>query len=239
MIDEITHCLRCQEPLRSQLSWQQIWSFTTIDWPSCCESCQSKFKKCATKGVCRYCQHPLIKADETICFDCQQWLKLYDEHYLDHRSIFEYNDFFKDWIRDYKYLGDLRQAQVMVPIMKEYYHQYSNYTWTYLPSSPQNYKKRGFNQIQVLFEKAGIPYQELFDYNINQLGQSQAKKNKTERLNLVQPFIINKEKLETKNILIMDDVYTTGTTLIRAKELLFQHSIERCLSITLARDSLI
>lgn len=105
-----------------------------------------------------------------------------------------------------------------------------------MPSSPSNFAKRGFNPSEYLLKVCGIPYSQLFDYQGN--CQSQAKKSRIERLSLSQVFQLREHDLNGDEILIFDDVYTTGATLIRAKECVIKKTNLSCRSLTLARDIL-
>ncbi|MBK0347964.1 ComF family protein [Aerococcaceae bacterium zg-ZJ1578] len=230
-------CLRCQLVFEQTIKWNDLWSLKRIFPEVVCEKCQSQFERCdvSQQIICRYCQHPIEQGDS--CLDCQHWLKLYDDNYLQQESIYYYNAAFQEWIIDYKYHGDTRQAAVMLAILNDYYHKYKDYQWIILPSSPKSLQQRGFIPAEYLLQQAKIPYTLLLNYKGD--GKKQAKKNKQERLALEQPFELNLKAKLSKNILIFDDVYTTGTTLMRAKQLLFQHGVNHCMSLTLARDLLV
>lgn len=230
------NCLRCGEALNQILTWKQLWTLKPIDWQYCCNQCWNQFEYCNSKDCCKYCQHPL--ENKGVCDDCRQWLTHYQNCYLQHQSIFLYNEGFQSWVTDYKYNGDIRQGRVMVPVIKQLFTQYRDYCWTFLPSSKINFEKRGFHQMEAILNYSKIPYNSLFLYNESLTTGSQAKKSRQERLKMVQPFILLPKNIEGLKILILDDVYTTGTTLLKAKELLFQANIQECLSITLARDTL-
>lgn len=228
------NCLRCQQLLNVRLSWQNLWKFERIKSSYICSSCINKFQHTSNIDTCRYCQHPLDE-QKHCCDDCHHWLLLYGEKVLDHYAIYIYNEAFKEWITDYKYRLDVRQAQVMVEVLNLIYQQYNNYLWTLLPSSPKNYKKRGFNPMEYLLECADIPFIKIFDYVGDNL--SQAQKTKRERMQLKQPFALkNHTDIKGKEILIIDDVYTTGSTLINAKVAILKAGAKSCKSITLARD---
>ena len=88
-----------------------------------------------------------------------------------------------------------------------------------VPLHPHKEKKRGYNQV-ALFGKTIADYLKVpFDKNVlikKTNTKSQTEQNKEERFNSVKnSFALNpKHQINSKNILIVDDVLTTGATLI-------------------------
>ena len=97
----------------------------------------------------------------------------------------------------------------------------------YVPISKDSLKKRGFNQCSVLAKNISsildIP---VIDCLVKVKETKEQKLlGKEERMkNILDAFEIkNKEKLFKKNILLIDDVYTTGATINECKK-----NIEKC-----------
>ncbi|MBD3949768.1 ComF family protein [Tuanshanicoccus lijuaniae] len=218
------------------MKWHDLWCLQRLYPEVICEKCQQQFSRCEVSQqlVCQYCQHPIEQGN--VCTDCQHWLTIYDESFLQQVAIYYYNEAFQAWIVDYKYHGDTRQAAVMLAVLNEYYRRYQAYQWIILPSSPKSLKQRGFIPAEYLLQQAKIPYDAPLVYAGD--GKKQAKKTKIERLALTQPFALKSAAKLRDKVLIFDDVYTTGTTLIRAKEVLYHHGVKVCVSLTLARDLL-
>lgn len=87
-----------------------------------------------------------------------------------------------------------------------------------LPLFPAKEKRRGYNQATVLCEGIGeIMKVDIFRDVIvrTQHTETQTKKGRVERwMNIEGKFeLINPEKIQNKNILLVDDVITTGATL--------------------------
>lgn len=66
---------------------------------------------------------------------------------------------------------------------------------------------------------------------------AQAKKTKEERMLMPQPFEVNvdKTKIINKEIILVDDVYTTGRTMFHAAECLLPYQPKTIRTFTLAR----
>lgn len=225
-------CLTCGALTDREISWVDLWKLEPLNDRKICRVCQKKFESGLEGKQCIYCQHHIKEG--SVCFDCHFWKRQYGEDYLKQESIFIYHDTFKSWIKMYKYLGDIRQAQVMVEYVRFYYKKYQDYVWTHLPSSPQNLIIRGFNPVREILDQSKIPYQSLFDYVGN--GENQAKKSRKERMKNANTFSLKGDNLNVRRVLLFDDVYTTGATLIHAKQLLFSSGVEEVMSLTLARD---
>lgn len=84
-----------------------------------------------------------------------------------------------------------------------------------VPLHPKKLKERGYNQLhlftQTLSKNFGIPY----DHEVmkrNFYKKAQALKKKSQRGDTENLFSLNKP-IENKNVLLIDDVFTTGNTM--------------------------
>jgi ComF family protein len=90
-----------------------------------------------------------------------------------------------------------------------------------IPLHPKKLKKRGYNQLtrfgKKIAEMLGAEYEEKLLYK-NKHNESQTKKNALERKeNVAGIFSLNEAaKYSGKHILLIDDVITTGATLVEA-----------------------
>jgi ComF family protein len=94
-----------------------------------------------------------------------------------------------------------------------------------IPLHPKRLRKRGYNQSEMLAEGistvTGIPvWTDVLERN--QFTETQTHKNQYERwMNVSEVFVCtNSQKLGRKHILIVDDVLTTGATLIACADVL-------------------
>lgn len=255
MVGKFSHCLLCQERLTFEPGLKEWFSFKPIQMDCLCPSCRNNFLEISTAGgeQCQGCCRPLDAMDgdkyhrvyyinndlRPFCYDCYRWAQEIDTEYLKHKALLAYNDGLRSWLHRYKYIGDLRLAQVVDVYLHEAYKDYREYVWLVLPSSPQSLAERGFHPTRLILESAGIEHHCPFDYIGD--GKRQAQKTRQERLQLEQPFAINTDRLELikdqQKLLIFDDIYTTGSTLMQAKQLLKQElpTIE-LRSMSLARN---
>lgn len=245
----------CEQPLNNDLTIQQILSFQPVIQPVICQKCSKRWKLYVSNRQelhCAGCQRPLVtkasspytqcyySEEENWCYDCYRWLSVYPREQLHHQAIFQYNRVFREWITQYKYVGDVRMAHVMRLPLREVYRTYYSYYWTYLPNSPQSIEERGFPATLELLRVAQIPVESIFCYNGD--GAKQAKKNRAQRMALSQPFKLTASTPlpSDKPWVIFDDIYTTGATMHCAKSLLRSALPKGCkvLSLSLARDIL-
>lgn len=84
-----------------------------------------------------------------------------------------------------------------------------------VPLHPKKLKERGYNQLHRFTEKLSEFYSIPFDHELirrNQYSKAQALKDKQNRLNSENAFSVTKS-ITQKNVLIIDDVFTTGNTI--------------------------
>lgn len=245
-------CLMCQEPLNLRLTLASIISFKELEWPVLCPSCHNKFVYLDNEGIqCFACRRKLDDRSEdkfkqayfteagTCCFDCLHWLESVPLDFMNHRAIFDYNEMMRDWIVRYKHQADSRLGHVMKTSLQAIYKEYRHYQWVILPSSPSSLMRRRFQPVEYLVELAHIPYSIPFDYIGD--GVKQADKSKAERLMLVDRFQLNNQVslLQGKDVLIFDDVYTTGATMMQAKGLIRSvQGVGEIISLSIGRDQL-
>ena len=193
-----------------------------------CDNCKNKFEQ-VSEASCKTC---CKKSSEISCEDCQEWERKGKS--VNHKALYYYNEEMKEYFQKYKFQGDQLLAGLFAEEVKAALKKFKGYTIVPIPLSDKRNEKRGFNQVTAILESAGIPYQDLL---IKKDTKAQSQKNKKERLKTEQAF--ERKELENKSwpekIMIMDDIYTTGATIERAKEMLHVNGVKEIRSFSLAR----
>lgn len=108
-----------------------------------------------------------------------------------------------------------------------------------VPLHKRRYVERGFNQAEILAQRVAIQLAIPMSNNVRRARytRQQAKLNREERLkNLDSAFVVDDaEKLVGKHILIVDDVFTTGSTLNECAKALREVGVGEITSFSIAR----
>ncbi|RWR13591.1 ComF family protein [Siminovitchia fortis] len=229
------HCLYCDAVIQEEMTWRKF--LFGAPEQSLCKTCKGKLI-IITDPVCRKCSRPFAKLEaeyihEDICHDCFRWEK--DSKWkgvLERNvSIYDYNDFLKEMLARYKYRGDYALAKAFSPEVRSIVSRASFDLAVPIPLSSERLMERGFNQAAALAAEAGF---ETFDALVRIHGEKQSKKSREERIHLKQVFKVNQD-VSGKVILLIDDIYTTGSTLHHAAHALMEAGAKSVSSFTLAR----
>lgn len=218
-------CLMCNESIEVIPRLRYLLTFTESK-EYCCTECKSHFKK-LLKVRCPNCYKEMHGNE---CVDCQIWKK--KGYTPNHIAIFRYEGFMKEYFSHYKFMGDyyLRKifqediVDALNPLLKK------GYTLVPVPLSEERFAERGFNQVEGLLEE--LPYQNIFGKKDI---EKQSSKTRKERLNQENPFFIKQNVELSRKIVIVDDIYTTGSTIYKMVQLLQKTHVEEIVTFSLAR----
>lgn len=137
-----------------------------------------------------------------------------------HDTVFSY-DFVKEGILSFKFHHDMYAGKILAGIMVEYLNHEESYEfleWAELlvavPLHPSKKKKRGFNQVDILCAEisaqTGICYEpDALERVRDTIPQSDLTQRER-RENISGAFLA--QPCEGKQILLLDDIFTTGNT---------------------------
>ncbi|MCH7320641.1 ComF family protein [Solibacillus sp. MA9] len=157
---------------------------------------------------------------KTICHRCEQrFEKVEQQTDPNITALFHYNDAMKDYVHRYKFLHDVVLAHVFNTALHEHLKSERRLIIP-IPMHEESLKIRTFAQVDELLKAAHIPFQH---HLTKQTDEQQSKKTRAQRLETAQLFSVNNPSLiKHKDILLIDDIYTTGTTLQHAKNALLE-----------------
>lgn len=200
---------------------------------SACLQCLAKFKK-IIGPVCEICCGYIME-NQKHCKNCIEYMSLkIDMPLIINKSILHYTNEVKEWLNQYKFCGDVELASIFASDLREYYeNSFKNYKIVPIPLSDARLKERGFNQVEVLAQYAGLNLTNCLE-RIHT--EKQSKLNRYERLSREQVFsFCSEEEIENEPIVLLDDVYTTGKTVQDAAAILLQNGATEVHSLTLIR----
>ena len=219
------NCLLCGQTTKCELTFSSLFLLKD-DCSYLCLACASSFEKIGES----YCPNCMKTGVSTQCQDCKLWCK--EGIQVDHRAIFIYNQAMKDFFSRYKFDGDFLLRKIFAPVLAEELKKYRDYQLVVIPLSPVRLLERGFNQVEGLVEAAGFSFQDLLEKREERASSS---KNRSERLATELSFFIKSGVTIPKKILLIDDIYTTGTTINRVKRLLEEAGAEDVKTFSLVR----
>ena len=232
------YCLVCDNHLKRELTWTSF-IFPTIHSPIC-SICEAKLQL-ITGERCRICSRSLatlnkkfVQAD--VCLDCVRWEQ--DPHWnhclKQNISLYHYNEFLKEIMALFKFRGDYILAEIFAQSLSKQLKKLSFDLIVAIPLSDERLRERRFNQAEALARMAG---QETKAYLKRIHTEKQSKKTRDERLKQKQIFQFqgNSAEIKGKNIVLIDDIYTTGVTLRQAAQVLQQAGAKEIQAITVAR----
>ncbi|MFD1358965.1 ComF family protein [Fictibacillus halophilus] len=236
----MSYCLYCHQSYSETWSWSALFGVNAD--PLLCQSCMAKLE--LIKGdICRICSRSFSLFPEQYrqgdcCYDCIRWEE--DEKWKrmlqQNRSLYVYNDFLKEIIAKMKYRGDAELLKAFYPLARSKFNNITRESLLVpIPLSEERQYERGFNQAEIFAKSFTSNVQHLLKRVTHE--EKQSKKTRKDRMvKKNNPFIVNDEDVvKDKTILLIDDVYTTGSTLRYAAKVLKEAGADRISSITLAR----
>lgn len=150
----------------------------------------------------------------------------------------------KSLVHEFKYQDHPLLAKGLAAFL---FLQFNELKWplpdlvTYVPQSRLRWLERGYNQSKLLAQELAIyldrPSAELLKKNENTLSQASQKKEARNQMDLYAFSLKSKAVIEDKIILLIDDVYTTGTTLDRCAYALQEGLPKRIYALTFCYTS--
>ena len=168
-------------------------------------------------------------------------IKYFDEHIY----IFQYEGIIRRLILKYKFKEEAYLYKTFVNFLlknKKLFEKIKKYdTIIPVPISKKRYKIRGYNQSELigkeLAKKLKINIETEYLFKVKNIIE-QSKLSKEERTKNIQGVykLIKKEKIKNKKILLIDDVYTTGSTVNECSKILRKANPKKIGVFTLAKD---
>jgi ComF family protein len=206
-----------------------------------CSDCYSGIRFIAAP-LCPVCgiPYPAEESPDHACGDCI----LNKRHIGAARSLGVYESVLLDAIYTFKYGGNLTLGERLGRLMAD--HDYPSFRIgdysliVPVPLHPRRLRQRGFNQSVILareiVKRCGIAMDFRALRRIVDTESQAGLKKEERRSNIRKAFSIpDPERVRGKRILLVDDVYTTGSTLGECARILLKGGAESVGALTLAR----
>lgn len=205
-------------------------------FPPACGICG----KLSDSYLCKNCYEDIRKIEKNVIE------KYYDKFFDSHFWIFKYEDELRDKIIDYKFNEKSYLYRTFVEIIlnnKKACEYIKSFDYVIpVPIHKKRYKVRGYNQSELIAKDLGKKIENLNFRNdiIKKIKNivPQSTLNKDERIkNIKGAFdIINTDELQGKKVLLLDDIFTTGSTVNECSKILSNKGCTEIGVFTIAKD---
>ena len=190
-----------------------------------CDVCMDEIKW--IKGrTCKACGGPLPQSScEEICYNCMKRASYFTQV----EACFLYDGLGKELIMDLKYNRKTYLGKSLADMLHDVASTCFVQPFDLIVSVPLHKKRlaqRGFNQMDLvgnpLSEKLGTAYKP--DVLMRRVNTPRLKNlNRRERMDIMETaFMVNRGQVLGKNVLIIDDIYTTGATMNACAKVLLE-----------------
>lgn len=218
-------------------------------YPQTCYFCGKISKECVCSDCgkqveyleeprCKKCGKPIRYEEQEYCHDCTErlfyyeqgkslWLhkgpvrwSVYQFKYRNRRIFAEF--YAKEWKRIYGEKLKEWEIDVIIPI----------------PLHKKRRRKRGYNQAEILARElqkvCHIPMDTKSVIRTVNTRPQKELNDKERKKNLSKAFRVTKHWKKAKNVLLIDDIYTTGNTIDSVAQILKQKGVEKVYFLTIS-----
>ncbi len=201
-----------------------------------CEKCFQKLEILSGE-ICLKCGEPVVKGN-TKCDSCKEMDYCFDEN----RSYSAYLETSAIIIKSLKYNGNKYISKYIANMLLENKKYFDDVDYiTFVPISKERLNERDFNQAEEIARgvSAGInvPLVDALDKikeNTHQAGLTRKERIK----NIVGTIDVKKSAesvVKNKTVLVIDDVFTTGSTLSECAKVLKKKGVSKVKTLTFAK----
>ncbi len=210
--------------------------------PLCCPECREKLIFVGNQTCCR-CGKPVYDSGVEYCYDCRKKSHAFSAGV----SLFVYEDVIRESMMRFKYHG---REEYSVWYISELWKQKGRQLKAFcadavvpVPIHATRYRQRGYNQAEALARELShrleLPVRrELL--RRTKATSAQKALNDVERLrNLLEAFSAPRQKKRTtpERVILVDDIYTTGSTLEACTRVLKKAGVSEVMVVTVCIGS--
>ena len=202
-----------------------------------CDACERKLEY-VSEPKCKKCGKPIRLMEQEYCMDCTKHVHYYEQGI----AACVYSEQVKKSIYKFKYHNRRGYSEFYgKAIAAKYQKQIQAWKADVLIPVPIHYKryvKRGYNQSKLLAKQLSKQLNIPMDSSILQRSintKPQKELNVKDRLkNLESAFKITENVVKYKQVIIVDDIYTTGSTIDACAKILMDAGVKKIFYISLS-----
>ena len=184
------------------------------------------------------CGKPLDKESREYCADCSGR----DSNIVQGRSVWLHREPVPQAVYRFKYHNRRSSGEVFAHEMAKQYGRWIAANGIEeiipVPLHPSRKRRRGFNQAEVLAvqlsELTGIPVRKDVLFRIKKTSPQKILNPGERRANLKGAFAVSARWKPCRNVLLIDDIYTTGSTIERCSGMLKKAGTENVWFLTIS-----
>lgn len=188
-----------------------------------CQMCQKKIIY-IKEPRCMKCGKPISNEDQEYCYDCERLDHIYDRGY----ALWVHESGIKKSIYQFKFHNKRIYRHFFAnELYKSYGNTISRWNISVIIPIPLNKKKkkyRGYNQAELIADELGkhmdLPVEKEKLIRVKHTKPQKALNDRERRANIKGAFYWKGRSLTGQNILLIDDIYTTGNTVDEAARIL-------------------
>ena len=202
-----------------------------------CADCKVRIRV-VKEPYCMKCGKELNRSEAEYCADCKKYPHKYDRG----RSLLVYEGPVKRSVYRFKYAGRKEYAGSYAGLMEaelgDFVREISPDALIPVPLHRKRFRKRGYNQAQLLAKeiggRMGIPVLGATVQRVKNTVPLKTLERVRRQNNLKKAFKINGNDVKLNTVIIIDDIYTTGSTMDALSAVLRRAGVKQIFFLTLA-----
>lgn len=227
-------------PRRCPICDKAMFSSVFMKTELCCATCRESLEY-VKEPVCKKCGKPIENERAEFCYDCRK----HPKKFVQGKALWLYKDQVKQSMYRFKYQNRQEYARYygseIVRVYGDWIRRNKIEAIVPIPLHWTKKRQRGYNQAQLLAaeigKQTGLP---VYSNLLKRTRKTKAQKNLNEierKNNLKRAFKTQENNVQLSYILLVDDIYTTGSTINEAALELEKADIEQvyCVSVCIGR----